>query len=207
MVSVPSYYFYIKLNQFFDNGVVTLRWQRHSDAGRSAYKSASRECVQGHDNRNSNCAAPTTVAALVTPLPLAAVAPLVTGTFDLALASGSWGTSAATAVNEMGCLHGCLAARSGCTQPSRSWVAGKFRAVVSSMMCWLYLCRASCCCNQWTVLVCVWECVCVSLEQWRRKVDIAISGSKFDIKSNQIFELSACWVILLWGLRVWIYKV
>ena len=43
-------------------------------------------------------AAPTKAAALITPLPLAAAALLVTGTFGLALASGSWGTGAATAI-------------------------------------------------------------------------------------------------------------
>ena len=40
-------------------------------------------------------AAPTKAAALITSLPLAAAALLVTGTFGLALASGSWGTGAA----------------------------------------------------------------------------------------------------------------
>ena len=42
-------------------------------------------------------AAPTKAAALITFLPLAAAALLVTGTFGLALSSGSWGTGAATA--------------------------------------------------------------------------------------------------------------
>ena len=43
-------------------------------------------------------AAPTKAAALVTFLPLAAAALLVAGTFGLALASGSWGAGAASAV-------------------------------------------------------------------------------------------------------------
>ena len=50
------------------------------------------ECLEG----DLLGAAPTKAAALITPLPLAAVALLVTGTFGLALASGSWGTGAAT---------------------------------------------------------------------------------------------------------------
>ena len=51
-------------------------------------------------------AAPTKAAALITPLPLVAVALLVIGTFGLALASGSWGSGAATAVERSGCLAG-----------------------------------------------------------------------------------------------------
>ena len=42
-------------------------------------------------------AAPTKAAALITFLALAAAALVVTGTFGLALSSGSWGTGAATA--------------------------------------------------------------------------------------------------------------
>ena len=49
-------------------------------------------------------AAPTKGAALTTHLLLAAAALLVTGTFDLALASGSWGTGAAIAVGRSGVL-------------------------------------------------------------------------------------------------------
>ena len=45
-------------------------------------------------------------AALIASLPLAAAALLVTGTFGLALASGSWGTGAAAAVERNGCLAG-----------------------------------------------------------------------------------------------------
>ena len=50
--------------------------------------------------------APTKAAAQSSFLPLAAVVLLVTGTFGLALASGSWGTGAATAVEQNGCLTG-----------------------------------------------------------------------------------------------------
>ena len=45
----------------------------------------------------------------------------------------------------------------------------------------LYLCRALYCCNQRTVRDRVRSYV--SLDQWRRKVDIAILDSKFGIKS------------------------
>ena len=51
-------------------------------------------------------AAPTKAAALITPLLLAAAALLVSDTFGLALASGSWGTGAATAVERSGRLAG-----------------------------------------------------------------------------------------------------
>ena len=51
-------------------------------------------------------AAPTKAAALITSLPLAAAALLVTGTFGLALSSGSWGTGAAATGGDMGCFAG-----------------------------------------------------------------------------------------------------
>ena len=51
-------------------------------------------------------AAPTKAAAQNSFLPLAAAALLVTGTFGLALASGSWGTGAATAVEQNGVFGG-----------------------------------------------------------------------------------------------------
>ena len=73
-------------------------------------------------------AAPTKEAALATPLPLTAAALLVTGTFGLALASGSWGTGAATAVERSGVFG-----RSGGTRSSCSQSVGKFRAVASTI--------------------------------------------------------------------------
>ena len=73
-------------------------------------------------------AAPTKAAALITPLPLAAVALLVIGTFGLALASASWGTGAATAIERNGVFG-----RSGGKRSSRSRAAGKFRAAASSI--------------------------------------------------------------------------
>ena len=54
-------------------------------------------CVTLCSQVNLLGAAPTKAAALITFLPLAAAALLVTGTFGLALSSGSWGTGAATA--------------------------------------------------------------------------------------------------------------
>ena len=67
---------------------------------------------------------------MITSLPLAAAALLVTGTFGLALASGSWGTGAAFAVERSGVF-----CRSGGKRSSRSRAAGKFRAAASSMIC------------------------------------------------------------------------
>ena len=75
-------------------------------------------------------AALTKAAALITSLPLAAAALLVTGTFGLALSSGSWGTGAATAAKRNGVFG-----RSGGTRSSCSRAAGKFRAAASSMIC------------------------------------------------------------------------
>ena len=51
-------------------------------------------------------ASPRKAAALITFLPLAAAALLVTGTFGLALASGGQGTGQRLRSNEMGCLAG-----------------------------------------------------------------------------------------------------
>ena len=72
-------------------------------------------------------AAPIKAAALITSLPLAA-ALLVTGTFGLVLASGSWGIGAATAI-ERNWVFG----RSGGTRSSRSRAAGKFRVSASNV--------------------------------------------------------------------------
>ena len=75
-------------------------------------------------------AAPTKAAALITFLPLVAAALLVTGTFGLALSSGSWGTGAATAIERNGVFG-----RSGGKRSSRSRAAGKFRSPPLSMIC------------------------------------------------------------------------
>ena len=75
-------------------------------------------------------AALTKAAALITFLALAAAALLVAGTFGLALASGSWGTGAAFAVERSGVF--CRSGRGG-KRSSRSRAAGKFRAAASSM--------------------------------------------------------------------------
>ena len=73
-------------------------------------------------------AAPTKAAALITFLPLAVAALLATGTFGLALSSGSWRTGAAAAVEQNGVFG-----RSGGKRSSRSRAAGKFRAAASSI--------------------------------------------------------------------------
>ena len=73
-------------------------------------------------------AALTKAAALITFLPLAVVELLVTGTFGLALSSGSWRTGAAAAVEQNGVFG-----RRGGKRSSRSRAAGKFRAAASSI--------------------------------------------------------------------------
>jgi len=73
-------------------------------------------------------AAPTKAAALIAFVPSLLAALLVTGTFGLALSSGSWGTGAATAVEQNGVFG-----RSGGKRSSRSRAAGKFRAAASSI--------------------------------------------------------------------------
>ena len=60
-------------------------------------------------------AAPTKAAALITSLPLAVAALLVTGTFGLALESGSWGTGAAAAVERNGVFGRSGGKQSSCT--------------------------------------------------------------------------------------------
>ena len=67
---------------------------------------------------------------LITSPALAAAALLVTGTFGLALASGSWGTGAATAIERNGVFG-----RTGGKRSSRNRAAGKFRSPPLSMIC------------------------------------------------------------------------
>ena len=62
--------------------------------------------------------------------------------------------------------------------------------------------RASCCCNQRTMCERVFSCV--SSNQWRRKVDIAILSSKFSyqIKLNCLIDpyLTGTRFVTLYGL-------
>jgi hypothetical protein len=70
-------------------------------------------------------------AALISCLPLAAAALLMTGTFGLAFAAGGRGTGQAAAVERNGLFGKSI----GLSQAARSRAAGKFRAAASSMLC------------------------------------------------------------------------
>ena len=73
-------------------------------------------------------AAPTKAAAQNSFVPSLLAALVGTGTFGLALSSGSWGTGAAAAVQRNGVFG-----RSGGKRSSRSRAAGKFRAAASTI--------------------------------------------------------------------------